>query len=184
MLIYKLSNDMLSKLFGNNNRKLITNIQARITKKNHRDYNPNYLFSLEILIDLINNIKNILGIKDAYGCIKLIGKYWDINRNLKRYTKQQVTIDKHHFFRELIYKDINILKEYREKIIRKFYWLGYLLGDASLYKKENTLKIKLKKSDIHILKKFANSIEFPLNRIQEGICYREWGGQIHGYEYD
>ncbi len=182
MLIYELSDDMFSKFFGGS-RKLITNIKARMTNEDHRDYNPDYLFSIEVLVDLINNIKEILGKKEAYGVIKLIGKYWDINRDLKRYIHQQVTIRDYHFFRELLNNEISTLEENIKEIIIKFYWLGFLLGDGSLYKKENTLKIKLKKSDIHVLKQFAKSIGFPINRIQEGVCYREWGGNMHEYEY-
>ncbi|MGV9197595.1 MAG: LAGLIDADG family homing endonuclease [Promethearchaeia archaeon] len=182
ILTYHLSDNMLSNLFGRS-RKFITNIKVRMTNENHRDYKPDYLFSLEILDDFMTNIKSILGIKDAYECIKRIGRYWNKNPNLKRYIKQQVTIDKPHFFRDLTHDEVSIMERYREKNIKKFYWLGFFLGDASLYKKESTLKINLKKTDILVLKRFAKCIGFPVKRIEQGIAYRKWGGKMHGYEY-
>lgn len=166
---------VLSEFFFEMAPGFIKDIRVRIKNQNHRYYNPDYQFSIEVLKSLKNNLDNYFGV-DAIECDILIALYIDKNKDLREYSHQQW-----HLFNPRLrynyFKNIDTLQ--------KAYWFGFLCAEVFLgYKSnENKFRIALELSikDIDILEKFRKALELDTSI---KISYRilEYKGEIRRYK--
>lgn len=153
----------------------LKDVRIRIKNKNHRNHNPGYQFSIEVLNVLKKNLDDYFRGK-ALKCELFIAKYFDRNRSLKKYSHQQW-----HLFNPRLncnyFKDINSLE--------RAYWFGLLCAEVFLgYKsKENKFRIALELSikDIEILKKLREVLNLDTS-IQIGERILVYKGEIKRYK--
>lgn len=160
--------DIELSLLLRGNKDFIKNIRARINQKRHPDYNPKYKFSRELIIEFIDSLSEIFGVK-SLKCVNKLKLYVSVNKDIKDYSKQQYTITNPILFREI-------------KNPEQFYWFGFLCADGWIYSKIYKLGIELSAKDKNHLLKFANIVGYDKTRIQERIRYCSYKGAIKAYK--
>ena len=129
----------------------INDILGKIYTPSHQRYNPDYKFSIERLDAFKDNLLTILGYR-AKNCFEIFEKYKKFNPDLKRYSHQQYTIEKPHFFEKI-----------DNPIIAYFFGLMCADGYKSTTSYRIGIELSIKDKDRLIL--FAKSIGFDINRI-------------------
>lgn len=150
------------------NKGFIKNIKARINRENHPDYNPEYIFSRELLIEFKDSLLNVFGNKISKS-IKRIEKYEKTNKNIKEYSKQQYTIRHPRFFDKI-------------DIIEKYYWFGFLCADGYIYKKSYKIGIEVSIKDKTHTEKFAEVIGFDKSRISQRSRFMKYKKKTREYQ--
>jgi intein/homing endonuclease len=89
---------------------------------------------------------------------------------LKKYSSQQYTISKPHYFQN-IKKDVEVS-----------YWFGFLRADGSRAGHPYAIILELAKKDKDRLEEFAKIIGFPLNRINFRTRYKWYKGKLKKYD--
>ncbi len=168
-----LNDQQLSRILTNNwegRSKYLSNLLARIKKKNVADYNPNFRFSIEKLTEFKVNIRNLFENKGER-CIGLINRYCNQNKDLKLYSQQKYTIKNPHFFKEINSKE-------------RFYWFGFLEADKrSEGPPEYRIGIKLSIKDNEIVRRFAKAVGLDKTRIKNIKESRIYKGQLKSFNY-
>lgn len=162
------TNEELSLILAGTH-EFIKGILKRMRQPSNPDYNPHYKFSKERLEEFRNSLYEIFGIR-AKKCFDLIKRYESLNDDLKEYSKQQYTITKPHYFKDI------------ENNIEASYWFGFLRADGSRAGDPHKITFSLARKDIGVLTKFATSIGFPLNRIEFLTTFRRHRGLLKRYE--
>ena len=142
-------------------------LKSKITNSKHRDYNPNYKFSIEAL-DQIKDLLNYYFGEKPKRCIDLIKKYIISNKkDMKEYRRQQHNVGKPHFFQEI-------------KTTEQAYWLGFIAHDGWLIIGTYAIGIELNVKDRAHLLKFAKVIDLDLdkNDIKDYIKRRIYNGEL------
>ncbi len=146
----KLSLEEISFLFGMS-ENYMGDLRSMIINSNHRDYCPNYKFSIEILDFLSDNLNYYFGEK-AKKCYDLIEKYKNANKDdLKEYSHQQYNVEKPHYFKTLNSEEA-------------LYWFGFISHDGYLIKGRYDIGIELSVKDRDRLLKFAEAIGLDLGK--------------------
>lgn len=147
----------------------IKDILARIRQPSHLFYNPNYMFSKERLSEFKDLIFEIFGSR-AKKCFDLLKRYQTLNPDLKEYSKQQYTIKKPDYFKNI------------EENPEGSYWFGFLRADGSRSGVPHQISIELSVKDKDHLELFAKAVDFPLDRITFRIRYKWYKGELKGFE--
>ncbi len=167
---------VLSEVFFEKAPRFIKDIRGRIKYQNHRYYNPDYQFSIEVLNTLKKNLHNYFGDNDI-GCDILIALYIDKNKSLKEYSHQQW----HLFNPRLRYNYFRNIDT-----LQKAYWFGFLCAEVFLGYKSNEnkfrLDLELSIKDIDILEKFHKVLELDTS-IKIGYRILEYKGEIKRYKH-
>ncbi len=141
--------------------RYIAGVWDKLKYPPRKNFNPNYMFTIERLEQFKENIKARFGV-NANKCLKLIDKYKKANLNLKEYKNQQFTIKNPRIFQKL-------------DDTEKLYWFGFLCADGWLIKETNRkyyrIGIELSKKDIDRIKRFTEFVGLPLDRIKYRIKY-------------
>lgn len=139
---------------------------SRLNKKYNIDvyeYNPRYIYrNKEWLIEQFNKYSTLKGVCENTGYPKT-----SISRYAERYNIREKSYNRNF---------VNTIDEDYFKTIdcgNKAYFLGLIMADGCMYFNNSTnryeFSIMLKDSDEDIIKKFANEVKFPLDK----IIYRE-----------
>ncbi|MBA7504719.1 hypothetical protein ES706_03373 [subsurface metagenome] len=153
--------------------RYITGVWDKLKYPPRKNFNPNYMFSIERLEQFKENIKARLGV-NANKCLELIDKYKKANLDLKLYKNQQFTIKNPGIFQKL-------------DDTEKLYWFGFLCADGWLIKETNRkyyrIGIELSKKDIDRIKRFTEFVGLPLDCIKYRIKYtKDKSGNITANE--
>ena len=146
------SYDKVSEFLGMNSRYL-WDIVKKIRYPLWKHYNPDYVFSKEVLSRFKKVIIEKIG-KRAIKCLELIKMYERRNNDLKDYSNQQYEVRNPHLF--------SIIKNKNQA-----YWLGFLMADFYINKITKQIGIELSVKDKNLLKKFCKIIGLDFSRIHE-----------------
>ncbi len=147
----------------------IKDILARISQPTHIDYNPNYKFSKERLHEFRDFLYEISGSR-AKKCFDLLKRYETLNPDLKEYSKQQYTVKKPDYFKNI------------EEDPEVSYWFGFLCADGSRSGAPYQLTIELSVKDTERLEQFAKTILFPLDRISFRTRPKWYKGELKWFQ--
>ena len=147
----------------------IKGILRRMKTPTFFDYNPNYKFSKERLGEFKDFLYDIFGSR-AKKSFELLNRYETLNPDLKEYSKQQYTINKPHYFKNI------------EENPEASYWFGFLRADGSRSGAPYQVTIELSAKDKDHLEQFAKVIEFPLDRITFRTRFKWYKRELKGYE--
>ena len=164
----QVSNKELGLILGGSNG-FIKGILRRIKTPTFLDYNPNYTFSRERIGEFKDFLFEIFGSR-AKKCCELLNRYETLNPDLKEYSKQQYTINKPNYFKNI------------EENPEASYWFGFLRADGSRSGAPYQLTIELSAKDTDHLKQFAKVIGFPLDRITFRTRFKWYKRELKGYE--
>ena len=159
-LLERLSIDIFKK-----GRHFLKHILSRIRDKNNPDYNLDYKFSIEILDEAEENLKDLLENKATH-IIKYFKIYRDKNPKLKLYYHEQWRIHnpnlKSRFFEQLDTE-------------AKSYWYGFIFADGSITsgndpsRSRYQIAIEIAKKDKNHLIKLCEIIGLNIDKIGERI---------------
>lgn len=161
------SYDKVSEFLGMNSRYL-WDIVKKIRYPLWKHYNPDYMFSKEVLSSFKKIIIEKIGIK-AIKCLELIEMYERCNSDLKDYPNQQYEVRNPHLF--------SIIKN---KI--QAYWLGFLMADFYINKITKQIGIEVSVKDKNHLKKFCKIIGLDYSRIHERNRTFQYKGEKRTYK--
>ena len=147
----------------------IKGILRRMKTPTFFDYNQSYKFSKERLGEFKAYLYEIFGSR-AKKCFELLNRYETLNPDLKEYSKQQYTINKPNYFKNI------------EENPEASYWFGFLRADGSRSGAPYQLTIELSAKDTDHLKQFAKVIGFPLDRITFRTRFKWYKRELKGYE--
>jgi len=149
-------------------RGFIKGILRRMKTPTFFDYNPNYKFSKERLGEFKDFLYEIFGSR-ANKCFELLNRYETLNPDLKEYSKQQYTIKKPNYFKNI------------EENPEASYWFGFLRADGSRSGAPYQVTIELSAKDKDHLEQFAKTVGFPLDRITFRTRSHWYKGELKWY---
>ena len=150
---------------------LVDDVLQRIQNPRNSFANPDYKFSIEVLDNLISNLKVMFNEK-ASKCQEIIKKYKEINKPLKEYSLQQHNVRNPHYFKNL-----------RSGETTKAYLFGFMCADAYIVSKGSSkgqIGIAVKRGDEVILQKFKNELSVD-NTIKHRTIFHRYKGEIKEY---
>ncbi len=166
VVYFPVTKKILSLLFGMDEKFISNAVERRIKKKNRKDYNPNYKFSLERLEVLLINLDYILG-QNSKKCFHFIREYKRLNPDLKEYSQQKYNCREPHAFNELDEDSA--------------YWLGFFVADVFIHKYEYKIQLNLAMKDKEQLEKLAEFVKIDKKYIYEYDVYLKYKGEIKKY---
>ena len=160
----KLIYDEINEIFG----FLVDDLVQRITNSNRTWFNPDYMFSIEKLDLITNNLKVIFG-DLGEPCFKLIEQYRIDYAPLKEYSLQQHHVKKPHYFSKL---------EAGEDT--KSYFLGFLYSDGYIESNGYGIGFELGLKDKHVLVNFKEEIGVD-KKINQRVVFAKYKGKLYKY---
>ena len=123
---------------------------------------------------MVEQLEGIFAEK-AMGAFELIQKFYESNRDLREYSKQQHNVGKPHYFSEILSGEF-----------KKAYIFGFIGHDGSVSDKlSKYISVKINPKDKSFLYKLADTIDLDLSKvkIRMGRELKLYKGQLKEYYY-
>jgi len=146
-------------------QNFIKSILSKIRNPSRKFYNPLYKFSKERIGEFRAYFFDIFGSR-AKKCFDLLERYKNLNLDLKEYSRQQFTITRPNYFKDI------------EEHPEKSYWYGFLRADGSRSAAPYGISLDQAVKDKDRLEQFAKAVGLPLDRIMFRIRYLRYKGEL------